>query len=268
MNSESVKKHIVNWLSDQLNKSKQKGFVVGVSGGIDSAVTSTLCAETGAPIIVLNMPIHQNPNHVSRSDEHIAWLKSRYSNVSSYTVNLSEAFDGLCSSLPEEALGGFSLANTRSRIRMVALYAFANSNGFLVGGTGNKVEDYGVGFFTKYGDGGVDLSPIADLLKSEVYELSQHLGIVDSIQQAVPNDGLWEDGRSDEDQIGATYDELEWALNFYDQHKAGWISATMSARQREVMDIYLARHIGNSHKLNAPPVCEVPQGVKNDNETF
>lgn len=268
MNSESVKKHIVGWLTSQLKESKQKGFVVGVSGGIDSAVTSTLCAETGAPVIVLNMPIHQNPNHVSRSDEHITWLKNHYGNVSSHTVDLSETFDVMCGCLPDQALGGFSLANTRSRLRMVALYAFANSNGYLVGGTGNKVEDYGVGFFTKYGDGGVDLSPIADLLKSEVYDLSQNLGIVESIQEAVPNDGLWDDGRSDEDQIGATYDELEWALNFYDQHKGGWPSATMSDRQKEVMNIYLERHIGNSHKLNAPPVCEVPKGVKNDTETF
>ena len=140
MNSEAVKDHITQWLSARLQRSKQKGYVVGVSGGIDSALTSTLCAETGAPLIVLNMPIHQNPNHVSRSDEHIKWLQDKYDNVSSHTIDLTETFETLCNTLPEEALGGFSLANTRSRLRMVALYAFANSNGFLVGGTGNPMK--------------------------------------------------------------------------------------------------------------------------------
>jgi NAD+ synthase len=262
MNSSKVKDHLVKWLSTRLKQSGLKGFVVGVSGGIDSAVTSTLCAETGAPVIVLNMPIHQNPNHTTRSDEHIAWLKSKYSNVTSHTVDLTDTFEVFCDQLPNAALGGFSLANTRSRLRMVTLYAFANSNNFLVGGTGNKVEDYGVGFFTKYGDGGVDLSPIADLLKSEVYELASYLETVQSVQTAVPNDGLWDDGRSDEDQIGATYNELEWALEYYDTHGDNWASAELSDREREVMKIYLDRHFGNKHKLEVPPVCEVPEEIK------
>ncbi len=262
MNNLKVKNHLVQWLSQKLKRSGLNGFVVGVSGGIDSALTSTLCAETGAPLIVVNMPINQNPTHISRSDEHIHWLTSRYDNISSHVVDLGETFESFCDQMPSEALGGFSLANTRSRLRMMALYAFANSHNMLVVGTGNKVEDYGVGFFTKYGDGGVDISPIADLLKSEVYEMSSYLEIIQSIQDATPNDGLWDDGRSDEDQIGATYAELEWALEFYDTHRAKWTSEELSAREAEVMKIYLDRHFLNKHKLEAPPTCEVPEEIK------
>ena len=145
---------------------------------------------------------------------------------------------------------------------MSTLYLMAGGSKGLVVGTRNKVEDFGVGFFTKYGDGGVDLSPIADLLKSEVYELASYLETVQSVQTAVPNDGLWDDGRSDEDQIGATYNELEWALEYYDTHGDNWASAELSDREREVMKIYLDRHFGNKHKLEVPPVCEVPEEIK------
>jgi NAD+ synthase len=262
MNNSKVKNHLVEWLAEKLRSSGLKGFVIGVSGGIDSALTSALCAETGAPVIVLNLPIHQDTTHIGRSDEHIEWLMRKYPNVTAHTINLGETFETFCDQIPDEALGGFALANTRSRLRMMTLYAFSNSNNFLVAGTGNKVEDYGVGFFTKYGDGGVDLSPIADLLKSEVYELSAYLGVVQSIQDATPNDGLWEDGRSDEDQIGASYDELEWALGFYDSYGTSWASRRISLRETEVMKIYLDRHFGNKHKLETPPVCEVSLELK------
>jgi NAD+ synthase len=262
MNSQKVSNHIVEWLKDKLSASNQQGFVIGVSGGIDSAVTSTLCAMTGYPTIVLNMPIHQHSAHVTRSNEHISWLQKNFDNVTSHNIDLTTSFDNLVNVLPENAQQGFSLANTRSRLRMCALYAFANSNNLLVGGTGNKVEDYGVGFFTKYGDGGVDLSPIADLLKSEVYTLAHYLDVPENIQNATPNDGLWDDGRSDEDQIGATYDELEWALNFYDEHENNWVNVSTTSRQNKVMEIYLSRHIGNKHKLEIPPTCEIPKEIK------
>lgn len=253
---EQVMKHvenqIVDWLQKELFERNLKGFIIGVSGGVDSAVTSALCAKTGAPVIVLNMPIHQAPDQVDRSDEHIQWLKEKYINVSSHVVDLTSAFDSLAHTLPLD--NKLALANSRSRLRMVALYAFANANGFLVAGTGNKVEDYGVGFFTKYGDGGVDLSPIADLTKTEVFALAKFLDIPKSIQQATPTDGLWEDNRTDEQQLGCSYEELEWALDYYDSNKK---KARLTERQQKVLELYTNFHIGNKHKLELPPVCFV-----------
>ena len=214
MNLKSIESHIVNWLFDYSKKSGLNGFVVGVSGGIDSAVTSTLCAKTGLNTIVLNMPIHQKSNQFDRSNEHINWLKNNFENVISYEINLTEVYDSFSNALPKSNQDELSMANLRSRIRMSNLYVFASNKKYLVAGTGNKVEDFGVGFYTKYGDGGVDISPIADLLKSEVFKLADHLEIVSSIQKAKPTDGLWDDDRSDEDQLGATYEELEWAMNY------------------------------------------------------
>ena len=214
MDFNKVDSFIVSWLSDYLSKSSLNGFVVGVSGGVDSAVTSTLCAKTNKKTLVLNMPILQHENQVDRSNEHIEWLQSRFKNVSSLKVDLTSVFESFLKAIPVDYHDNLSLANLRSRIRMSTLYTFASNQKLLVAGTGNKVEDFGVGFFTKYGDGGVDLSPIADLMKTEVFGLAKHLGIVKSILDAPPTDGLWDDDRNDEDQLGAKYEELEWAMRF------------------------------------------------------
>ena len=258
MNYEKVIKHITAWLKDYATRAGSKGFIVGVSGGIDSAVTSFLCAKTGLKVICLEMNIHQNPDEVNRGMEHIHFLEERFENVSHYSINLTDTFESMRSVLPDEANAhGLSMANTRSRIRMTTLYAVGQANGLLVAGTGNKVEDFGVGFYTKYGDGGVDLSPIADLNKTEVYGVAKELGVVDSIQKAAPTDGLWEDERTDEGQIGATYPELEWAMGFdADQYAT---EENLSERQREVLKIYRSFNRANKHKMVPIPVCLIPE---------
>ncbi len=259
MKNQEVIKYIVNWLLQYSEKSHTEGFVIGISGGIDSAVTSTLCALTGKKVICLNMPIHQQKNEYDRGQQHITWLKTNYQNVTSHEVELSKSFQSICETLPVEIQDWLTMANTRARLRMTTLYAFASHNKMLVAGTGNKIEDFGIGFFTKYGDGGVDLSPIADLMKSQVYALAKELGVVTSIQQAAPTDGLFADGRSDEDQIGASYDELEWAMNF-SSSKAD--HSLLNARQKEVMAIYQQRHTANRHKIDPIPVCIIPAELK------
>ena len=259
MQVEAIIDHIVSWLSNYLAQSKLKGFVVGVSGGIDSAVTSTLCAKTGSQVYTLNMPIHQAPDQISRSAKHIRWLESGYENVQGVKIDLTSAFQSIENTLPESIQDGLTMANTRSRLRMVTLYAFSTHHRMLVAGTGNKVEDFGVGFYTKYGDGGVDLSPIADLMKSEVYALAKNMGIIEEIIQAPPTDGLWQDNRSDESQIGATYNELEWVMAF----EAGTgDEETLTARQREVLGIYRKFNQSNRHKMLPIPVCEIPASLK------
>ena len=254
MDFELVANYIIDWLRDQLKNTKQKGFVIGVSGGVDSAVTSTLCARSGLPVFCLNMPIHQAFDQYDLSEVHISWLTSKYENVGAHIIDLTETYDTLKNALLDLTINDLALANIRSRLRMVTLYAFANSNNYLVVGTGNKVEDYGIGFFTKYGDGGVDISPIGDLLKSEVYQLAEYLGILDSIREAEPNDGLWDDGRTDESQIGATYDEIEWAMKYFEED-CNTNMTGLSERQKEVIEIYLYRHKINKHKLLSPKVC-------------
>ncbi|WP_372677761.1 NAD(+) synthase [Desulfosarcina sp.] len=251
--------HIVNWLTQYLDHSGMNGFVVGVSGGIDSAVTSTLCAMTGSAVKALNMPICQAADQVSRADRHIQWLAAKYPTVEGVTVDLTPAFQSLQRALPEAIQDDLSMANTRSRLRMLTLYGFSTHHRLLVAGTGNKVEDFGVGFYTKYGDGGVDLSPIADLMKSEVYALAKAMGIIDEIIQAPPTDGLWSDNRSDESQIGATYDELEWAMAF-DAGKCD--EASLDARQREVLAIFRKFNRINRHKMVPIPVCTIPMRFK------
>lgn len=266
MKMKRLGEHIVGWLGDRIGEPGPSGFVVGISGGIDSAVTATLCASTGAPTICVSLPILQVEEQYARSLELADWLEAKFANVSSSVVDLSEAFVALRDLLPDEATSELALANTRSRLRMAVLYAFANTNGSFVCGTGNRVEDFGIGFFTKYGDGGVDLSPIGDLMKSTVFELGAHLGVPASIQNATPTDGLWPVDRPDEDQIGATYAELEWAME-YDQANRGIHVAeqeathSLSQRQLEVWKIYHSRHEGNLHKMAMPPICEVPFGV-------
>lgn len=256
MNTNQVIKHIENWLKDYLKKSGCKGFVVGVSGGIDSAVTSTLCARTGIPLIAVNIPILQAGKQYQRSSEHIRWLKDHFSNVTEQDIDLTSVFESLTSKLPEEIQDDLTLANVRARLRMLTFYAFAGHYRYLVVGTGNKVEDFGVGFFTKYGDGGVDLSPIADLNKTEVYALATELNIIDSIQKAKPTDGLWDDDRSDEDQLGATYPELEWAMDFAGDENL------LDKRQKEVLVTYRKLHAVNKHKTLPIPVCEIPAELK------
>ena len=259
MQNIEVINHIVGWLKKYSEESKTSGFVIGISGGIDSALTSTLCAKTGKPVICLNMPIHQHKAEYDRGHEHINWLKQNFKNVSSHEVDLTETFKTISTALPTDIQDWLSMANTRSRLRMTTLYAFACHHKMLVAGTGNKVEDFGIGFFTKYGDGGVDVSPIADLMKSEVYTLSKELGVANSIQVAPPTDGLFADSRSDEDQIGATYDELEWAMNFIADKKN---VSTLNERQKTVLEIFTRMNKANQHKMNPIPVCIIPKEFK------
>ncbi|MDA9211955.1 NAD(+) synthase [Flavobacteriaceae bacterium] len=255
-NPEKVSKHIVSWIDNYLNKSKMKGFVVGVSGGVDSALTSTLCAETKRNVLCVEMPINQEKDQVSRSKKHIEWLKKKYSNVSSINISLDNTFDSFIESIPEikSSENDLSLANTRSRLRMVALYYFSSLKKYLVVGTGNKVEDFGIGFYTKYGDGGVDISPIADLLKSDVYNLAKFYNINDEIIEATPTDGLWDDNRNDEDQIGASYEELEKAMQI-----AHNLDYDLSNREQEVLKIYKSLNSSNRHKMLPIPICKIPK---------
>ncbi len=258
MQQKKIIDHISNWLKDYAENAKSKGFIIGISGGIDSAVTSTLCAKTGLQVLCLEMNIHQNPDEVNRGMEHIHWLEKQYKNVSHLNINLTQTFDVLCENLPKNVTKhGLSMANTRSRLRMTTLYAVGQANGLLVAGTGNKVEDFGVGFFTKYGDGGVDLSPIADLTKTEVFLLAKELNIVESIQKAAPTDGLWKDERTDEGQLGASYPELEWAMDFNGD------TSLLNEREKEVLKIYKSFNQANKHKMLPIPVCEIPFELKN-----
>ncbi|WP_405383780.1 NAD(+) synthase [Maribacter sp. LLG6340-A2] len=262
MQTEKVIDHIVDWLRDYATNAKQKGFVIGVSGGIDSAVTSTLCAKTGLDLLCLEMPIHQAENQSDRASRHIDWLQKNFTNVKRQPVNLTPVFDSLVAALPaveNEEERFMSLANTRARLRMTSLYYFAALKRYLVAGTGNKVEDFGVGFYTKYGDGGVDLSPIADLMKTEVYAIAKVLGINEEIIKAAPTDGLWGDDRTDEDQIGASYPELEWAMNMKDN---GHVIADFEGREKEVYTIFLKLNTMNQHKMLPIPVCEIPESLK------
>ena len=256
-NAEKINNQIVKWLHDYAINAKVKGFVVGISGGIDSALTSTLCAQTGLPTLCVEMPIHQPQSHVNRANEHINQLKSRFLNVSNERVDLSPTFDLFTHAVPvvenEKALH-LSLANTRARLRMTTLYYLAGIHGFLVAGTGNKVEDFGVGFYTKYGDGGVDISPIADLLKSEVRILAKFVGVPESILAAKPTDGLFEDDRSDEDQLGASYEELEWAMA---QVEAGKKATDFFGREATVLELFIRLNAANKHKMEPIPVCKI-----------
>ncbi len=262
MKTEKVVDYIVNWLKEYATNAGINGFVIGISGGIDSAVTSTLCARTGLKLLCLEMPIHQADSQVSRAINHIEWLKSNFDDVSLTKVNLTPVFDSFVQQLPKvknEEDRFMSLANTRARLRMTTLYYFAALDKLLVAGTGNKVEDFGVGFYTKYGDGGVDLSPIADLMKTEVYDIAKYLGINQEIIDAAPTDGLWGDDRTDEDQIGASYPELEWAMTMLDQGKT---ASDFEGREQEVFKIYKRFNTANKHKMVPIPVCVIPTELK------
>ncbi len=258
MNTKKVIDYIVDWLDDYCEQSGLNGFVIGVSGGIDSAVTATLCAKTGRRVHPLNMPIYQDEHQVSRAGRHIEWLEENFGNATGIHLDLTPSFQALEKTFPPDIQDGLTMANTRSRMRMVTLYAFATHHRMLVAGTGNKVEDFGVGFYTKYGDGGVDVSPIADLMKSEVYAIGASMGIVEDILQAPPTDGLWEDNRTDESQIGATYAELEWAM----QHESNPSEKKLSHRQSEVLSIFRRFHQANRHKMDPIPVLKIPDSIK------
>ena len=241
---------IVNWIKDYAIKANRTSLVVGVSGGIDSSVVSTLCAKTGLTTIPCSLPI--NMKEIKKEDrkkkvvnlamDHLLWLDKHFSNIDGKIINMTNVFRRffkLANQLDDNSELGF--ANSRARIRMMMLYQIAQSNNGLVIGTGNKVEDFGVGFFTKWGDGGVDISPIGDLYKSDVYELGASLGILDSIMEAAPTDGLWDDGRTDKDQLGLTYDQLEEAMKW----------GTGSKHWKRYSELREA----NSHKMESIPVC-------------
>ena len=235
---------ISNWIKDYVNKmpSKAQSLIIGISGGIDSSVSSTLSAMTGIKTIVLSMPIKQKSSQHDLSLKHQEWLVKNFDNVEAHTINLDKLFETFESTLSDfdSELG---MANSRARIRMTTLYQVAAANKGIVVGTGNKVEDFGVGFYTKYGDGGVDISPIADCNKSEVWEIGKSINILQEIIDAAPTDGLWDDGRTDEGQLGLKYEELEEAMN-----NVNSINRQKYEKIRKM----------NLHKMEPIPVCKIP----------
>ena len=236
---------IKDWILNYVNSmpKKAQSLVIGISGGIDSSVSSTLSAMTGLKTIVLTMPIKQITSQHDLSIQHRDWLKSKFKNVEAHTIKLDEVFNSFKSILSNFD-NDHGMANSRARIRMTTLYQVASANNGIVVGTGNKVEDFGVGFYTKYGDGGVDISPLADCTKTEIWELGKELGITKEIIDAQPTDGLWDDGRTDEGQLGLTYQELEEAMN-----------NEKSKNRKKYLEI---RKL-NLHKMNSIPVCKIPK---------
>ena len=244
MNTKDKILYIKNWISkyvDSMN-TPAKSLVIGISGGIDSSVSSTLCAMTGLKTIVLSMPIKQKSHQHDLSLKHQDWLVKNFKNVEAHTINLDklfETFEGTLANFVSE----HGMANSRARIRMTTLYQVAAANKGIVVGTGNKVEDFGVGFYTKYGDGGVDISPIADCNKSEVWEIGKSINILQEIIDAAPTDGLWDDGRTDESQLGLRYEELEEAMNN--------VNSINREKYEKIRNI-------NLHKMEPIPVCKIP----------
>ncbi len=254
MQKSKVIEHITNWLKNYAIKYNQKGYIVGISGGIDSALTSTLCAKTGLDVIIVTLPLRQRKEEYDRATAHINKLKIEFKNVKSMDIDLTTVFDNLINCLPEDTVSNkLAMANSRSRLRMTTLYALGQANNLLVAGTGNKIEDFGVGFFTKYGDGGVDVSPIADLTKTQVRLLAKELGIHTEIIEAAPTDGLWDEDRTDENQMGASYPELEWAMEFQGDE------SSLTTREKEVIGIYRRLNKVNQHKMIPIPVCTIPR---------
>ena len=243
---------IAKWIKDYAIKSKQQALIVGVSGGIDSALTSLLCAKTKLRTIAVSIPIHQHINELNNSNIHLDWLCKNYKNVQPITIELTKLLNLYTELIPKDFQTDLGFANSRSRMRMMTLYQIASKERGLVVGTGNKVEDFGIGFFTKYGDGGVDISPIADLTKTEVRELAKFCQINQNILSAPPTDGLWQDEKTDEDQIGASYEELEWAMEYS-------YTDDLNGREKEVLEIYRNLNEQNQHKINPIPVCKIPK---------
>lgn len=257
-------RHIVKWIRQYATKNKIYTLVVGISGGIDSSVVSALCAETGLQTIVVQMPIRQNRKLHNRSSMQASWLMERYPNVTHMSMDLTPVFTAFekkvgpfCATEqepnPQEQL---AFANSRSRLRMMTLYQIAQSHGGIVVGTGNKVEDFGVGFFTKYGDGGVDISPIGDCMKTEVWDMGREFGLPQEIIDAEPTDGLWDDGRTDEGQLGMSYPELELAM---DQDTYSELELYATAPEKKKLKQYRAIRARNLHKMQPIPVCQMPK---------
>lgn len=241
-----MEKIISDWIKSYCDNNNIKALVVGISGGIDSALVSTLCCFTGIRTIIVSLPIHQNISQLERAHLHVEWLKNKFDNVEFIEIDLTLLFNTFKDLFPNS--DNLSLANSRSRLRMTALYQISALNGGIVVGTGNKIEDFGIGFFTKYGDGGVDISPIADLTKSEVRSMSKNIGIIEEILTAPPTDGLWDDDRTDEQQIGCSYQDLEWAMECNQDPK------DLDEHKKKILNIYNSFHNRNKHKMLPVPV--------------
>jgi NAD+ synthase len=253
-----LKARIVDWIKDYATTNGIKSLVIGISGGIDSAVVSTLCAETGLPTYVLSMPLNQIHSQAQLSDIHREFLAHRHKNVVPLQIDLSSTYNQFLTATrfwlgADMVSNKLALANTKSRLRMVTLYQIAGSIDGIVVGTGNKVEDYGVGFYTKYGDGGVDIAPIADLYKTEVWELGKHLGVDQRIIDAQPTDGLWEDGRTDEDQIGTSYEMLEWAM----EEGLSEDPMLLNEEQSKAIAVLTKFNTQNKHKMISIPTFKL-----------
>ena len=249
-------KHISKWIRDYARKARVDSLVVGISGGIDSSVVSALCAQTGLKTIVVQMPIRQNPRLNNLSSAQAGWLLEHHSdNVVHMSMDLTTVFTAFEKKLTPFGDSELAFANSRARLRMMTLYQIAQSYGGIVVGTGNRVEDFGVGFFTKYGDGGVDISPIGDCMKTEVWAMGQELGLLQDIINAPPTDGLWADGRNDEDQLGMTYPQLEQAM-LQDTYEE--IGQYATAAEAKLVKQYRKIRAKNLHKMTPIPVCTIP----------
>ena len=259
-------KHITKWIKTYATKNKISTLVVGISGGIDSSVVSALCAETGLKTIVVQMPIRQNRKLDNRSSMQATWLLERYKNVTHMSMDLTKVFSAFekdlvpyCRENEDEARVDLAFANSRARLRMMTLYQIAQSHGGLVVGTGNRVEDFGVGFFTKYGDGGVDISPIGDCMKTEVWDMGREFGLLQEIIDAPPTDGLWTDDRTDEDQLGMSYPDLERAMAndvLERQDVYNTLPIELDREERAQLKKYRAIRARNLHKMEPIPVCK------------
>ena len=245
MNSQKKINYISNWIKEYATSLsfQPASLVIGVSGGIDSAVTSALCAKTGFKTIAISMPIKQNLNQHDLSLKHLDWLKNNFENVETKIIDLDYVFESFENTM-KDYNNSLAFANSRSRLRMVTLYQIAQANNGIVVGTGNKVEDFGVGFYTKYGDGGVDISPIADCKKTDVWNIGKSLGVIDEIIKAAPTDGLWDDSRNDESQLGLSYEEIEDAME-----------NSNSIHFKKYQEIRKP----NLHKMKPIPVCILPK---------
>ncbi len=243
------KVRIPTWIKNYAVANNMKSLVIGISGGVDSSVVSTLCAETGLPVHAVSMPIRQIKEQNDLSQDHGQWLAMKYENVTHHTILLDSLFNSFVQSMPGSCQSEHAYANSKSRLRMVTLYQIASSHKGLVVGTGNKVEDFGVGFYTKYGDGGVDISPIGDLLKTEVWDLAKDLNILQTIIDAPPTDGLWEDGRTDKDQLGGlTYEDMERAMDLDEK------GAIAIGSDQDLLKKYHEVRKLNLHKMSPIPI--------------
>lgn len=248
---------ITDWIRNYAITNNIKSLVVGVSGGIDSAVVSTLCAMTGLPTFCAVIDIHSDKEHKQRAIGQCAWLEDEFSNCSYKSINMNSTMETIMIPTPTDAIAEHIAANTKSRLRMLTLYNWACAGQGIVVGTGNKVEDFGVFYFSKWGDGGVDISPIADLYKTEVRELGRHLGIAQEILDAVPTDGLWADNRTDESVLQCTYEELEWAMEECDTYNDHHNDVHYTPDQIRILERYRELHTKGQHKVLPIPIYKL-----------